>query len=183
MRVVAGIDFSMSCPGLCIHEGDSWSHQNCHFFYLFKTKKWLRNSKQILSAITPDSANDAARINWTIEWLMSNIIAYPGIEVYIENYSYTSGSSSTHILAEGTGVLKNRLFLQGIEPVLFSPGTIKKFATGKGNATKESMWRSHQAEKSWLSEELPCPEGKSPLADLIDAYYIAKLGFTTSGNV
>lgn len=56
--------------------------------------------------------------------------------------------------------------------------TIKKFATGKGNATKEGMCRAFANEGLWLDKILPCPLGKSPLADLVDAYYIAKLGFS-----
>jgi Holliday junction resolvasome RuvABC endonuclease subunit len=98
--------------------------------------------------------------------------------VYIENYSYTSHSSSTHALAEGCGLLKHKLWANSIEFEALPVTTIKKYATGKGNATKEGMCRAFENESLSLQAMKPCPLGKSPLADIVDAYFIAKLGFS-----
>lgn len=183
MRIVVGIDFSLACPGMCIHYGDTWSESSCHFFYLYGVKKWIRFCPPLVSQQPPKFLHQQERLDWISSWLAEHIKPLNSPEIYIEDYSYTSHSSSTHILAEGCGILKNRLWKLGFNPVKPLPvGTIKKFATGKGNAPKEAMFRAFQNEASYLSNALPCRPGDSPLADLIDAYYVAKLGFT-QGNL
>ena len=42
---LAGVDYSMTSPAICVHIGDHWDITNCKFFYLTRTKmlmkKWL----------------------------------------------------------------------------------------------------------------------------------------------
>ena len=38
--IIAGIDYSMSSPAICIHQGDEWSFSNCSFYYLTNKKKF-----------------------------------------------------------------------------------------------------------------------------------------------
>ena len=60
---------------------------------------------------------------------------------------------------------------------VFAPSTIKKFATGKGNANKELMYEAFVEETgddlAKLFEFDPY-KGQSPVSDIIDSYYIAK---------
>ena len=30
---VAGVDYSLSSPAICVHEGEEWSYDNCTFYY------------------------------------------------------------------------------------------------------------------------------------------------------
>lgn len=178
MRIVAGIDYSLSCPAMCIHRGQVWNPANCQFVYLYSVKKWLRNDTNLLGSLPPEFDTDTERLDAISEFLITHLKSYQSnIEIYIENYSYTGHSSSTHILAEGCGILKWKLWRDGYVVTPLSVSQIKKFGSGKGNATKLQMFNAFENERSSLHAQLPCDPGKSPLADCIDAYYIAKLGF------
>lgn len=180
MRCVAGIDFSLSCPAMCVHLGDTWDASNCHFFYLYSVKKWVRRDKNIFSEEFVPYFTAEERLDWIASWFLEQLKQFQSPEVFIENYSYTSHSSSTHILAEGCGLLKHKLWKNKFKLQTLPVTSIKKFATGKGNATKEGMCRAFVNEQSWVDKVICCPLGKSPLADLVDAYFIAKMGFYKS---
>ena len=59
--------------------------------------------------------------------------------VVIEGYSYGSRSSQAHALGELGGVIRLALHEGGIRYVIVPPKSVKKYATGKGNAGKEEM--------------------------------------------
>lgn len=59
--------------------------------------------------------------------------------VGMEGYSFGSQHSHAHALGELGGLVKVILWRRGRRYVLISPSQIKKFATGKGNATKEQV--------------------------------------------
>lgn len=178
MRCVAGIDFSLSCPAMCVHVGDTWDVSTCKFFYLYSVKKWIRQNNNLLSQDFAPYFTIEERLDSISSWFVEQLNQFDAPEVFIENYSYTSHSSSTHILAEGCGLLKHKIWQSKFKLQLLPVTAIKKFATGKGNATKEGMFRSFINEGSWLDKAMECPPGKSPLADLVDAYFIAKMGFS-----
>jgi Holliday junction resolvasome RuvABC endonuclease subunit len=176
-RIVAGIDFSLSCPAMCVHSGNEWESSECRFYYLYNVSKWIRNDKNLTSQKFQPHITQEERLNWITSWFIERTIKEECTEVYIENYSYTSHSSSTHVLAEGCGLLKHKMWSHKIRFETLPVTTIKKFATGKGNSTKEGMCRAFLNEGTSLEAIMPCPLGKSPLADLVDAYFIAKMGF------
>lgn len=180
MRCVAGIDYSLACPAMCVHVGDKWSANNCHFFYLYSVKKWLLQYSKLRSDNFAPYFSSEERLDWVSSWFIEKLKQFKAPHVYIENYSYSSHSSSTHILAEGCGLLKHKIWKERFRLETLPVTSIKKFATGKGNSPKELMCQSFANEQSWLSDVLRCPEGKSPLADLVDAYFIAKMGFHQS---
>ena len=31
--VVAGVDYSLTSPAICIHSGEDWNYSNCKFYY------------------------------------------------------------------------------------------------------------------------------------------------------
>lgn len=55
----------------------------------------------------------------------------------IEGYAFSSRSSHAHGLGELGGVLRLGLYQRGIRIVEVPPASLKKVATGKGNAAKE----------------------------------------------
>lgn len=175
-----GIDFSLSCPALTIHEGEIWSPSNCRFFFLTSVRKYSINTEKVSSLLHQPFGSQEERLDWITATLFSEIYKgkLPIPRVHIEDYSYSSGSSSTHILAEGAGLLKWRLWKACIDCKPLPIGTIKKAATGKGNATKEQMCNAFLKEVGDLPELWSCRMGKSPLCDVADSYFISKLGFS-----
>jgi len=59
--------------------------------------------------------------------------------VVIEDYAFHGQGAHSHELGELGGVIRLALFEAHIEFVTVIPSTLKKFATGKGNASKEEM--------------------------------------------
>lgn len=58
--------------------------------------------------------------------------------VYVEGYSFGSRNSHAHALGELGGVVRLAIFeTPGVEYIDVPPSTLKKYATGKGNAKKE----------------------------------------------
>ena len=82
-------------------------------------------------------------------------------------------------IAENTGILKYKLYDCGIPVEIMPPTTVKKYATGKGNANKEAMYEAFLEQHKYVLE-LKDIMGQdtldSPVTDIIDAYYICKAG-------
>ena len=98
------------------------------------------------------------------------------MHVTIEGYSMGSKGKVFHI-AENTGLLKYKLWKHNIPFDTPAPTTVKKFATGKGNAPKERMYECFEATTGWdLESLLDCRRDKNPVSDVVDAYYMATYG-------
>ncbi|MEX2439706.1 MAG: hypothetical protein WD739_07475 [Actinomycetota bacterium] len=59
--------------------------------------------------------------------------------VVLENYAFSARSAHAHELGELGGVIRLGLWREQIHYVDVAPATLKKFATGKGNADKGAM--------------------------------------------
>lgn len=59
--------------------------------------------------------------------------------VVIEGYSFGSRNSHAHALGELGGIVRHELLRMGYRWVDVPPSSLKKYATGKGNAGKEEM--------------------------------------------
>lgn len=57
----------------------------------------------------------------------------------IEDYAFSRAASHAHELGELGGAVKVALRENGVPYVLVSPSALKRFATGKGNATKPDL--------------------------------------------
>lgn len=60
--------------------------------------------------------------------------------VVLEGPSFHSENSHAHSLGELAGVVKVVMLQRGIPFVIVAPSTMKKFATGKGNAPKDAVF-------------------------------------------
>jgi Holliday junction resolvasome RuvABC endonuclease subunit len=81
-------------------------------------------------------------------------------------------------IAENTGVLKYKLFRSGIPLSIYPPSSVKKFATDKGNAKKEDMYKSFVKETKKQIMYALSPKAKkvsNPVSDVVDSYYICKM--------
>lgn len=178
IKKVVGIDYSMSSPAICIHTGNTWSFSNCKFYFLTQKKKCVINTKIFCGDYQLDYDCQESRFSQLAEWAITKVPK--NAKVFMEGYAYASKGVVFHI-GENTGLLKHRLWSEDIEFQELSPPTVKKFATGKGNANKMAVYESFVEETQFdISATIPCNEGESPMSDIIDAYYVAKCGFFTT---
>jgi Holliday junction resolvasome RuvABC endonuclease subunit len=180
-RSIAGIDYSLTSPAVCVYTGDveDFSYELCNVFFLSNTKRYSDFCKKNIDGRgnlteweTPEERYDFIS-DWALDIILSNDVR----EVAIEDYSYGSTGKVFHI-AEYCGLLKWKLWQAEIPYTLLSPSAIKKFATGKGNANKEGMYSSFCEESEYnLQEELLIKTTKvgNPTSDIVDAYYICKM--------
>lgn len=167
--IFVGIDYSMTSPAVTIIDGDNIEY---HFRYNYPKRKKVDLPKCFFPEPTCDSVDDVYRYTNNAEWVMK-CIGDRECVVVIEGYSYGSAGQVFN-LAENCGILKYILRKNGIKFSTPSPGTIKKFFTGKGNATKEFMTYTfceksgHDLYKIFNRESLG-----GPMADIADSYAMA----------
>ena len=106
------------------------------------------------------------------DWAFDHLIWYNGRveKIFLEDYAYAATGRVFHI-AENAGILKYKL--SKFKTELIPPTVIKKFATGKGNASKEDMleaWKNENGSFELLQET------GNPASDIIDSYFICKYG-------
>ncbi len=181
VRRIGGIDYSLTCPSVCIYTGEKedFSFEKCLIFFLSNTKKYedfqyknIEGSQQIQNWQTAEE-----RYDFISDWALDIFIHHNIEEIVLEDYSYGSKGKVFHI-AENTGILKWKLWNSELEYHVVPPTVIKKFATGKGNANKEMMYESFLEETNVnLNESLEIKSEKigNPVSDIVDSYYICKL--------
>jgi len=177
-----GIDYSMTCPAACAYGSDG-----VYFWYAHATKL------PDLTNVEHHQIGDGA---WTVEravdigyflrdWIIDAFAYCTVPPVAIEDYAYAATGRVFNI-GENTGILKALLYRDGIKFDAIPPTVIKKFATGKGNADKHKMTmaflEAYSAAKEWVPAFFPRLKddgspAKSPLADLADAYWIARYSY------
>jgi len=189
-----GIDYSLSSPGICVNTSEEeFRYEDCKFYYLTNTKKYEGTFKEKMAFGTsaveyigaphrpyssePERYNNIA--NWAIDIIKLYGDAKTGINrinptIQIEDYSFGSTGRVFHI-AENLGLLKYKLKIEcGWDYTLLAPSVIKKFATDKGNANKEIMLSAFQEDTGVNLGELFESSAKSPISDVVDAYFICK---------
>jgi Holliday junction resolvasome RuvABC endonuclease subunit len=179
MVSIAGIDYSMTSPAICIHEGDTWSHENCQFYYIASNKKQVVDKGQFHGIEYPDFIDQIDRYFSLTVWAASIIDKHDVQKIHMEDYAFAAKGRVFHI-AENTGLLKYKIWQRKKPLSVYAPTAIKKFATDKGNANKEAMYDSFIAETGIdIRKALDITSSKqwNPLSDIIDAYYVAKLGY------
>lgn len=179
--VFAGIDYSLTSPAICVHEGDEWDYKNCQFYYMVKRDKLLHPEKQFNAYLYPSYDRDEERFAKLSNWSIGIIEKHNVTHVNIEGYAFGAVGRVFQI-AENAGLLKYAVYKKGLESHVHAPTVIKKFATGKGNAKKENMYDAFFSETGVdIREKIGIISVKqwNPVSDIVDAYYIAKYGFET----
>ena len=176
---VAGVDYSLSSPAICVHEGEEWDYNNCTFYYYVKQKKLLIGENgQYNATMYPDNwFNDQERYDIIGSW--SQAKCFECDFVGIEGYAFGAVGRVFQI-AENCGLFKNKLWERDIPYDVYPPTMIKKFGCGKGNANKEMMIQAFEAETG-VDIRARCGiinNSWNPITDIVDAYYICKYGFT-----
>ena len=182
--IVAGIDYSLTSPAICVHKGDEWNYDNCKFYYLVKRDKLVQSDGQFFGTLYPEFKHDIDRFENLQNWSMDIIHQHKVTHCFIEGYAFGAVGRVFQI-AENAGMLKYAIWKEKIPCFVYAPTVIKKFATGKGNANKEKMYDAFLSENSVdIRDKCGIISNKqwNPVSDIIDAYYIAKFGFMTEND-
>ena len=188
MMKIAGIDYSLTSPAICVYKDENGGHfdfDRCVFHYLSNNEK-----QQQLAARTglknlrvdpyPEWQSEEERHEKLATWAYN--IVQGCEEVFLEGYAFaTSVQAGVRSMAENTGLLKHKMWKNKLKFQTYPPTVIKKFATGKGNSNKEKMYEAFVDElltPTDLKEQLT-PKAKkiiNPISDIVDSYFIAKAG-------
>ena len=102
--VIAGIDYSLTSPAICIHDGKEWSYNNCKFYYLVKNEKHVRQTDQYKGFLYPEYRIDIERFYNLSHWSLEIIRKHKVDRVYIEGYAFGAVGRVFQI-AENCGLL------------------------------------------------------------------------------
>ena len=146
-------------------------------------KKWLgKQSDNIIGYEHKEWTDPIERFknisDFILDILYTNpLFDQPNYQIFIEGYSYGSKGQGLFQIAENCGILKYRLQDKGYTYETVVPSVVKKGATGKGNADKDMMYESFLKEtKINLKKILDTEKCGNPLSDIVDSYYIQKVG-------
>lgn len=176
--ITIGIDYSLSCPCMCISLDGTYA--NSQFSYMTNNKKHADLFGRGRGYLIPEYSTEQERYENLADFFVEKIqmFARPSdCVITIEDYSFGSKGRVFHI-AENCGLLKYKLWKLGYSFECVPPTVIKKFATGKGNATKEKMVEAFK-ELTGVDLHDEILKGKkldSPVTDIVDSFYIASYG-------
>ena len=189
-KIIAGIDYSITSPAICIHIGDIWDYSNCVFHFCVVSEKKhdilqeeLKSNHQLNPHYIPSKnefKSDLERFDYISDVIMKPLLSFSKVDhVYLEGYSFGSSGSLVFNIAENTGILKYKLLKNTIPYTTFAPSAIKKYATGKGNAKKELMEDAFESEQEIGLRNLlhQTEKQNNPSSDIIDSYFICSNGF------
>lgn len=182
--MIAGIDYSLTSPAICVHpragHTSSFCLDNCTMYFLTDKKKVSGANGRMNGVLMDEWTTDQQRYDMIASWAVDVCKRNGVTHAFIEGYSYGSTGRVFNI-AENVGVLKHQLWQNKIEINVVPPTTVKKLATGKGNADKAKMEVAFIEETSYNVKSVlgTSPSTWNPSSDLIDSYYICKHGFQT----
>ena len=135
---VCGIDYSMTCPCVCVYDGvlSKFNAKDCKWYFLSSIKSLGDNmffEGRIHSEIFKEWRNSIQRYKNISTWALDK--AKGSSMVIIEDYSMGSKGKVFHI-AENCGILKHDLYMAEIPYDTVPPTSLKKFASWKGKRTK-----------------------------------------------
>jgi Holliday junction resolvasome RuvABC endonuclease subunit len=182
-QTIVGIDYSLNSPAICI-AGDNFDFNKCSFHFLTSKKKHIgKFGKNIFGYEIKEYNTAIERFNnislWALDTIHKNKTRQETAQVFIEGYSFGSKGQAVFQIAENCGLLKYKLHMS--PTMLYDtivPSVVKKYASGKGNADKQLMYDSFKEyTKQDLLKMFDMGKLNNPVTDIIDSYYIAKVGY------
>lgn len=175
--IVAGVDYSMSCPALVIGElGSDFS--DLKFYSFAKQKRHISIKNEIILLEYPEYINEQDRYDKISDIFINLILSHNVDEVLMEGYAYGSNAGLVFQIAENTEVFKYKLFKNKIPFSVIPPAQIKKLFTGRGNANKGVMYTTFRDKHCpyCIFNAIGVPKVPNdignPVSDIIDAYAI-----------
>jgi len=185
-QTIVGIDYSLNSPAICI-AGDDFDFDKCSFHFLTSKKKHIgKFGKNIFGYEIKDYKTPIERFTNISTWALDIIHKHKTdtAKVFIEGYSFGSKGQAVFQIAENCGILKYRL--QMSPSILYDtivPSVVKKHASGKGNADKQLMYDSFKNHtKQDLLKMFDMGKLNNPVTDIVDSYYIAKVGYENTSS-
>jgi hypothetical protein len=185
--VFAGIDYSLTCPAICIYntKDGPFSFSNTKAFFRSNLARFEMFSEGNLIGENHNPwKSDIERYDDISSWALDCLKKHKVKKVFLEGYSFGSTGKVFNI-AENTAILKYNLWDEYIDIEIVAPKQIKKFASGSGNASKERMYEAFIKENGDLNLMATLTPRStnviSPVNDIVDAYYILKYGINNDG--
>lgn len=178
-KTTIGVDFSLNCPCVCALAEDG-TFANSQFFFLTRRKRdediVYPNIKCL---IIPEYDTEEIRYDTNTDHLINWINGHALPDIWLEGYAMGSKGLVFNI-AEATGLLKHKFWANSYPFHLVPPPTVKKFATGKGNADKEAMYKAFRMQGGpdliQIYFQKHGVKVGSPVTDIVDSFYLAKYG-------
>ena len=185
-QTIVGIDYSLNSPAICI-AGDDFDFNKCSFHFLTSKKKHIgKFGKNIFGYEIKDYKTPIERFTNISTWALDIIHKHKTdtAKVFVEGYSFGSKGQAVFQIAENCGILKYRL--QMSPSILYDtivPSVVKKYASGKGNADKQLMYDSFLNHTGAdLLKAFDMGKLNNPVTDIVDSYYIAKVGYENTSS-
>ena len=178
--MLAGIDYSLTCPGIFVGSRAGFQNGKAFFFRKPKSKKNTMEGvygDNVFAMDQPIKYNsEIERFSEISDWAIG-VVKQMGVDtVVLEGYAMAARGRVFNI-AENTAILKYKLWNMGVDVHIVSPSTNKKAFSGKGNAKKEDMYEAFQHETGVdLAELLGVKSKDSPVSDIVDAYSLFRYG-------
>ena len=183
-KTIIGIDYSLTSPAICVTK--DFIFENSQFYYLTNKKKYIGPmSKNIFGFEHQEYNTPIHRFSQISDWAFDTIkeTIHTPQKVFIEGYSFGSKGQAVFQIAENCGILKYRLQEMDIDYDTIVPSVVKKGATGKGNADKDLMYESFSKETNTdLKKIFDVQKIGNPVSDIVDSFYIAKVGYENSSS-
>ena len=180
----------MSCSGITViidHKGD-FEDLDVRFWFTTNVKKY-----KPIGDLTPITISNKSGFKKLIEVVqgIGSVIKdlkeqYPSYQLFLalEGYAFAkakgaggANSSSVFQAGETGGCIKYMSVIDhGAKVRVYAPKSIKKWATGIGSGDKLPMYRSFALKEDYkYVREALGDMPSTPLADVIDSYFIAEL--------
>lgn len=117
-----GIDLSLSSTGMAVISPEGI------YVHRIKTKP-----------VEKDSAAQVARLDSILASITDETFTHGGPAVAVEGPAFGSNDRGAHIRGGLWWMLRRELWREGIDTLIVPPTTVKKYATGKGNAQKDAV--------------------------------------------
>ena len=173
-KTIIGIDYSLTSPAVCVNDG------SLKYFYLTSKKKWTGQiSEDIIGYEHKEWTDPIQRFTYISDFVFDILFTTNNPTIFIEGYSFGSKGQGLFQIAENCGILKYRLLEKGYGYNTVVPSVVKKGATGKGNADKDMMYEAFVKElpEYNLKKILDTEKTGNPLSDIVDSYFIKKVGY------
>jgi len=170
MKIV-GCDPSINSSGIYMMELDDKTLDIIDQDYMGFTQVKKNSSDKIYHYKKKDFKNNIDQYIWMINHIMS-FINFPDY-VAIEGYAYAA-TGRVFEIGEFCGLIKYRIYRQGIKMRILEPTVVKLYATGKGNVDKIHMCDEYEKYNDGQINLDTLPQYKTK-EDIVDAYYICKL--------
>lgn len=180
-QVIAGIDYSLRGPAICVWDSDRvqsssiFRFEDCQHYYLTDTLKYAETFLgNIHGTLFRGYTCEVQRYMNLADWAIMKVKDCS--QVQLEDYALGAKGRVFHI-GENTGVLKMGLYLAHKPLRVIGPTVLKKYAAGKGNADKDRMHAAFKEQTGIdLQAEIMPKSSKvtNPVSDIVDAFFICR---------